>query len=185
MPATVTVNGTTVQREEPVSDSGTAYSEEQILSITGWTQEFLDAVRTIRTTYGSQENYDKWIQHITAKIESATPDEKKAISSEIVSETKQMYDTYIEAHTGPGSVSSLFIKAGEILYKVGGGAVKTAMAVPDFLALLARTSTWVRVGEAILGVVALWYGVSLIAKEMGVNVPTPSGIARASVKAAT
>jgi hypothetical protein len=57
------------------------------------------------------------------------------------------------------------------------------LSVPRFLYDLANPDTWVRVGEAILGLVCIMVGIAFVAKDMGISTPT-NMIARTALKTA-
>jgi len=63
--------------------------------------------------------------------------------------------------------------------------ISTTTSVPRFLGALSDTNTWLRVGEGILGVIAIIGGVVMLAKELGISVPLPpaAGLAANLIKA--
>ena len=73
-------------------------------------------------------------------------------------------------------------KLGSMIGDVISAPVKAALAIPEFLAMLANKSTWVRVGEGVLGVVCLCYGLVLIAKDLGASVPSVGALTKVMVK---
>jgi hypothetical protein len=175
MPATVTVSGDTqnhrvkvIQRdaEAAATDVGTTtYTDTELKSILGLDDKFIQAWKELFGGVSALQGYARGLS------EDTTAQTKEQVTKTLQTDLETQYilhkQTYDAQH--PGGLTGVMVSIGGAMYKVGGGAVKTVLAVPEFLAMLARTSTWVRVGEGILGMGCLVFGVILMGKELGVT----------------
>lgn len=154
----------TIKRDTPVNHD-TNYSEDQLQSILGVDAKFIDAWRSLFGGDKSLQGYAAGLDQGTTK---QTPDEvRKVLATDLSTQYKLHKETYDAQH--PGGLTGVLVSIGGTMYNVGGTVVKTAIAVPEFLAMLANTNTWVRVGEGVLGMACLSFGMVLLARELGMS----------------
>jgi len=169
----VTVSGTNprvrvvtndVQRTEPTTDVGTTtFNDDELKGILGLDDKFIQVWRSLFGGDSALQGYARGLSEgTTAKTQEQL---HKELAEALETHYKLNKERYDAEH--PGGLTGVMVQIGGAMYTIGGGAAKAALAIPDFLAMLARTSTWVRVGEGILGVACLVFGVVLLAKDLG------------------
>jgi hypothetical protein len=162
-----------VQREEPTTDVGnTTYTESELKSILQVDDAFITAWKELFGGITSLQGYARGISEHPEDTER-TKTKQKELKDALTQQYILHKETYDAAH--PGGLTGFMVSIGGAMYNIGKGAAKIALGVPEFLAMLARISTWVRVGEGLLGIVCVVGGVVLLAKDLGLDNALPIG----------
>jgi len=156
----------TVQRSGPVTDVGeTTYTEDELKSILQVDDSFLQLWKDLFGGMTSLQSYARGISEHpedTERTKAKQAELKEALGVQYILEQNR----YRAEHSGV--LTGLLVSIGGTMYHIGGTAAKAALSVPEFLAALMKLDTWVRVGEGILGVGCLVFGLVLMAKDLGV-----------------
>ncbi len=172
MPVTVTANDPQVKitRDEPVTDSGgnTTNAEDFDVTKIGALSGGKDSPYLL-----SKENswWDSYLSWFGSGFDMSEVDTFNYMSKKMATKYGVKSEKY--QNWAKSILSSWYGGKGQSPKQIQSEAQKFALT--DLIAALGDIQTWIRVGEGILGIVAIVFGVALLAKDLGVQNTLPIG----------